>query len=115
MGGTRLLSLNVSPMKTINQQIKSLWDEHIVAPFPDRCRGEESEGVDLVLLDADIAGCVSTFLASGGTLDAQRQNILRDLEAEAERVVVVLKEVPERNYYVRLAKLAHLVLEECTS
>ena len=48
-----------------------LWDEHCRAPFPDRLRGMEIAGVDMVLLDADIAGCVTTWLG-GASLRRRR-------------------------------------------
>ncbi|WP_205008525.1 hypothetical protein [Streptomyces sp. Cmuel-A718b] len=40
--------------------VSHLWREHQQAPFPAGLRGAERADIDLVLLDADIAGCVST-------------------------------------------------------
>ena len=45
-------------------QIEALWREHRGARYPDGYGGEEVAGVELVLLDADIAGCIEAFLAS---------------------------------------------------
>jgi len=100
-------------MKNTNH-IESLWKEHLATPFPDRCRGEEAGGVDLVMLDADIAGCVSTYIGNNGSLDAHRFQILQDLQLDAQRVVGLLEDSSEQEYYTRLGRLAHLVLAECT-
>jgi hypothetical protein len=52
-----------------------MWAEYEQAAFPDECRGSEDDGVDLVLLGADLAGCVSTYV-SRGTLNARRLAVL---------------------------------------
>ena len=36
--------------------------EHLAVPFPKGLRGKDMIGVDFVLLDADIAECVTAFL-----------------------------------------------------
>ncbi|WP_392972479.1 hypothetical protein [Streptomyces sp. LN245] len=46
-----------------------LWQEHLDAAFPAGLRGAEPAGIDVVLLDATAAGCVSTWLSDGGALD----------------------------------------------
>ncbi|MFF4099811.1 hypothetical protein [Streptomyces sp. NPDC001903] len=45
--------------------LAELWEEHMRAPFPDGFRGVDFEGVDLVLLDADVAGYVIRELKDG--------------------------------------------------
>jgi hypothetical protein len=61
-------------------------------------------------LDADIAGCVSTSLGSPGRLDPQRKDIL---ERCHRKVTVVTRELtgPTRDYFVRLERMAAIVLE----
>jgi hypothetical protein len=54
------------PASTMNR----LFDEHQRAAFPDRWRDEDVAGVDLVLLDAHLAGCVVTEQAGEGRLGA---------------------------------------------
>lgn len=41
-----------------------LYEEHGRAEFPARLRDSKLAGVDLVLLDADIAGCITTWLSA---------------------------------------------------
>ncbi|MCX5563493.1 hypothetical protein [Streptomyces sp. NBC_00038] len=48
--------------------VSRLWQEHLDAEFPAGLRGAELAGIDMVLLDADIAGCVTTWRGNGGFL-----------------------------------------------
>jgi hypothetical protein len=79
------------------------------AEFPARLRGEEIDGVDMVMLDADIAGCVSTWLSQSGSLDHGRHQILRQCGDDLERVMPTLDIPEERAYYDRLSAMAKLV------
>ena len=92
-----------------NHLIENLWQEHQENRFPTGYGGEEIEGVDLALLDADIAGCVDTFLKRRN-LDLFRVSILglcyRDCSIVARELDGVAKE-----YFLRLETLARLVLE----
>ncbi|MEV3872450.1 hypothetical protein [Streptomyces sp. NPDC049906] len=87
-----------------------LWREHCRAPFPAGLRGTVLGGTDLVLLDADVAGCVSTWLGDRGTLDPGRTRILRRCVEELDRVLPELTGSAEIRYYERLRRLALLVL-----
>lgn len=88
-----------------------LWEEHLRTHFPSRLRGEELAGVDMVMVDADVAGCVDTWLSGSGPLDRGRLSLLRDLRGDLDRVLPVLEDAAERQYYQRLSDLARLVLE----
>jgi hypothetical protein len=48
------------------EAVERLWAVRMKAPFPPGARGAEVAGVDLVLLDADTSGCITTWLNSGG-------------------------------------------------
>jgi hypothetical protein len=91
-------------------ELERLWREHLEAPYPNGYRGEEVEGIDLVELDAAIAGCVSTYLAEAGHLDLQRTDVLRDCCWEAHLVVSKLPS-PARDYFARLERMSTIVLE----
>jgi hypothetical protein len=45
---------------------------HLERHFLLRLRSEEIDGVDMVMLDADVAGCVETWLKSSSDLDSVR-------------------------------------------
>ncbi|MDT9690514.1 hypothetical protein Q5762_19645 [Streptomyces sp. P9(2023)] len=84
-----------------------LWAEHLRAPFPPQLRGRDIEGADFVLLDADIAGCVSAAL--DGSLDARRRAILLRCRAAVEKVLPALDdENGAVAYYARLRHMAEL-------
>jgi hypothetical protein len=91
-------------------EIQTLWERHLAATFPGGCRGAKGDFADLVMLEADTAGCVQTFLVAGGQLDLWRVAVLgvcyRDL-------AVALRVIPDeaQEYFSRLEKLAGLVLQ----
>jgi hypothetical protein len=93
-----------------DDSVQRLWDEHSDAPFPARLRGEEIAGVEMVMLDADIAGCVQSWLANNGQLDEHRKEILRSCLDDADRVLPLLQDDGEREYYERLRRLAQSAL-----
>ena len=92
-----------------------LWDEHLRAPFPPRFTGEDVAGRDVVLLDADVAGCVSTWLSNNGRLDLHRRDVLAQSLAELDQVLAPLTDQAEREYFARLRDLAALALGETES
>src|SRR5688572_11769917 len=89
--------------------IENIWKEHQQARFPSACRGGDIEGIDFVMLDADIAGCVSTFIKRR-TLDQWRTAVLGVCY---RNVTYVLPQMPleGRLYFRRLERLARLVLD----
>lgn len=89
--------------------VARLWQEHLRARFPAALRGAELAGVDMVLLDADIAGCVSVWLNNGRTLDTERLGTLRDCIADLDQILPLLNEPEDRRYYQRLHQLALFV------
>ncbi|MBB1259393.1 hypothetical protein [Streptomyces alkaliterrae] len=85
-----------------------LWREHVKAAFPAGLRESEPGGVDIVLLDAEVAGCVDTYLSNGGRLDAGRYRILREGVAGLDRALPHISDPEERRYCLRLRELATL-------
>lgn len=62
--------------------VSQLWESHRNAAFPQRLRYDDVAGVDMVMLDANIAGCVSTWLNRDGSIDDWRQGILAACERD---------------------------------
>jgi hypothetical protein len=92
--------------------VRRLWEEKQAAAFPD-CRGEEVDGVDLVLVDADLAGCVMHFLGNQFRGDDFQRGILRQIAADLDRIVPKMSgEVAQ--YFEREALLAHASLRALT-
>jgi len=92
-----------------HERVRQLWQEHEQAAFPRELRGEAVAGVELVLLDADVAGCILAWQGSA-KLDAQRDHILRQCRSELDRVLPYLTGTPASDYFRRLAEMADLVL-----
>lgn len=57
------------------QSIFRLWVRLRQKLFPDNCRGEDVRGIDLVILDSDVAGCVTTFLTRGQLDERQKEHL----------------------------------------
>lgn len=62
------------------------------------------------MLDADIAGCVTTWLSNNGQLDETRRGWLEGSLRDLARVLPPLEQPEERAYYERLDSLGRLVL-----
>lgn len=86
-----------------------LWEEHMRAPFPPRMRGREIEGEDMVLLDADIAGCILSSLS--GPLDERRRKILLVRLAAVEKVLPSIDDEGVTEYYEHLREMAAVAVE----
>lgn len=90
--------------------LSRLWEEHMRAPFPPHMRRREVEGEDMVLLDAEIAGCVSSSLS--GPLDERRHKILLGRLAAVEKVLPLIDDEGDAiEYYERLREMAALAAE----
>ncbi|WP_435192203.1 hypothetical protein [Streptomyces sp. bgisy126] len=87
----------------------ALYEAHRSAPFPPGLAGAESAGFDLVLVDADIAGCVHTWLDTAGTLDEWRYRILHWRRSQLEQILPALKPTDDPSYWARLSQMTELV------
>lgn len=89
--------------------IEELWEEHQSAPFPKSYRAKDVNGIDFVMLDADVAGCVDSFLGRGN-LNLFQTALLGLCYRDLTYVIPILNE-EGRDYYWRLERLAELVLK----
>ena len=89
--------------------IKELWQEHQDTPFPKGLQGKDLNGIDFVMLDADIAGCVGVFLERE-TLDVWRTAVLGLCYRNCEYIIPILNEAGTE-YFWRLGRMAELVLK----
>jgi hypothetical protein len=88
--------------------IETLWAEYLAADFP-AIRGDEVQGTDLVLLDADIAEYVTTYLDNGRRLAPARKAVLETLVRQARHAADAMTG-PKREHFARLAKVGDLVV-----
>jgi hypothetical protein len=90
---------------------KRLWAEHQAAAFPEVLY-EEIEGVDIPMVDADVAGCVSRWIDSPNPFqlgEPQRAWLARSVE-DLDRVLPRVRDPAAAAYLERLRRLAHLAL-----
>src|SRR4051794_35336672 len=92
------------------RSIADLWQENLHTPFPKHFRGRDLNGIDLVMLDANIAGCVQTFVERG-KLNMFQTAMLGLSYRDATFVLPTLNEEGAA-YFWRLERLAELVLRE---
>jgi hypothetical protein len=92
------------------QEIRAQWEVHCAAEFPRGCAGTSVSGYDLVSLDADVAGCVDTFLRHVGQLDVQSTAILGRGYRAATLAARELPSEEAQRYFRRLETLAGAVL-----
>ncbi len=89
--------------------ISDLWKEHEAAPFPKGFRAKDVDGIDLVVLDADVAGCVDTFICRGN-LNLYQTAVLGLCYRNLSYVIPILND-DGREYFGRLERLAESVLK----
>ncbi|MDO0909951.1 hypothetical protein QQM39_03465 [Streptomyces sp. DT2A-34] len=87
-----------------DDRLAHLWEEHMRAPFPAGFRGVDYDGVDLVLLDADVAGLVQRELDGG--LDEEGVAILWSCIAGLDKVLPLIDDEYCASYYRRLPAAA---------
>lgn len=90
-------------------EINDLYSEHLKSSFPANLRGQSDQ--DLILLDANIIGCVSVYLQNKGMLDDHRIEILKSLVSEIDNKTIKIPE-DAKAYYFRLQRLGKLVLND---
>ncbi|KOG47259.1 hypothetical protein ADK75_24515 [Streptomyces virginiae] len=86
--------------------LAGLWEDHLRALFPDGFRGVDFDGVDLVLLDADVAGLVQRELTGG--LDDSGIAYLWGRIAALDKIVPLINEEYCASYFARLRTMAQV-------
>ncbi|GAB2577396.1 hypothetical protein Aab01nite_11740 [Paractinoplanes abujensis] len=92
------------------EAVARMWRDHVSLPFPGRLRSVDVAGVELAMLDADVAGHVSFWLDNRGCLDDRRRNALATRERQLDTVIPELTG-EEAAYFRHLLDMAVLVLE----
>ncbi|MFB7541402.1 hypothetical protein ACFC0N_16060 [Streptomyces zaomyceticus] len=83
-----------------------LWEDHLRALFPDGFRGVDFDGVDLVLLDADVAGLVHRELKGG--LDDSGIAHLWGRIADLDKIIPLIGEEYCASYFTKLRAMAQV-------
>ncbi|WP_331722654.1 hypothetical protein [Streptomyces sp. NBC_00122] len=83
-----------------------LWEDHLRALFPDGFRGVDFDGVELVLLDADVAGLVQRELKGG--LDDTGVACLWGCIADLDKIVPLINEEYCASYFTKLRTMARV-------
>ena len=96
---------------TIPAEILELWQEHSSATFPKGYGDKRIKGIDLPLLDAEIASCIHMYIHTDTGLDAQHVTSLRARLIDLN-IILLLLNSEELMYFNRLKEMANLILQE---
>ena len=91
------------------QHIFRIWVRLRQKLFPSNCSGLDVRGIDLVTLDSDVAGCVSTFLMEGH-LESKTMDALYYCDDCLSTVILELQGY-EGWYYRQLKALTSAIKE----
>ena len=95
---------------TSSSEILELWQQHSSAAPPKDYDGKKLNGIDLSLLDAEIASCLHRYL-NQGTLEFRHLETLSNRLIDLNAIMLLLNN-EEMVYFNRLRTLADLVLQE---
>lgn len=92
------------------RRAESLWETHRGAPFPERLRGEQLAGIDLVALETHVSACVESWRAHEGALSQDELRSLQRCSHELGAVLPLLSDCDERTYFAHLRDVTEIVL-----
>ncbi|MGW4874200.1 hypothetical protein [Streptomyces chartreusis] len=95
--------------ETAFEAVSRLYQEFMELPFPPGLAGADRAGFDLVMLDSDTAAWIFIWIKNGGELETQGRGGLLRCIARLDRVIPVLSEADDPEYWHRLHEMARLV------
>jgi len=103
----------------VRAEVVRLYEQHRKMPYPNGQRGLEIAGVELILVDADAAGCVSSWLQDGDDLNEQARWMAPLCLDDLRKVVPVFADPRSEHhrpyaahYWGRLLRMVRLVTLE---
>lgn len=98
-------------MTPIIDEIATLWNSHEKQPFPAGHRTKTVEGVNLGLLDPELAGYIIGFLTTKGGLGSRQKNVMAEYSEKLNLIIEQLETEEAKRYFQSLKKITDLVLE----
>ncbi len=89
--------------------LHEVWRSHKKTRLPRECEGQEVEGIDLMMLDADANACLSDWFATAGAMDDERWQLLEQCIAQVQAVRAGMTG-ESGDYFARLEGLCAQVL-----
>lgn len=103
------------PNRAAVDEVAVLWAEHLGLTYPDDLKGLDVNEKPVVLLDAYLAGCISSYLAGQrGELDTWRLEVAADCADDLRQLLPRLRGPEGRSYVARLIRAADLILDNHT-
>jgi hypothetical protein len=89
--------------------LQALLERH-KGRFPRGLGGEQIDGVDLVMLDADICGIASHYDRNSRSVSAEHRRMLEELILDLERISPDLPSEEARDFYTAARGVADYLL-----
>ena len=96
------------PMK--HAELQSLMARHRAMPFPPDCRGRAIDGIELVLVGADVYGAGANFLDNDGSVTSADAAYLSRTVPGLERIIPKLPHEEAMAYYRVVLELGKYLL-----
>ena len=90
--------------------LAALMAAQMAARYPAECRGLSIDGVELVLLDADIYGIATWYAPNRKRMTDQHRMMLTRLLADVDRVWAKLPTAEAREFYGMTRDLARYLI-----
>ncbi len=87
-----------------------LWLRHNGTSFSDGYSDESIRGIDLVMLESDVSGCIHVFL-DRGKLDQHRRGVLYACIDDLTIVTLELGYTWAGSYFERLRRMAVMIVD----
>ena len=94
------------------EEIEKLWSAHEQTPFPEGHRSKEISGMNLTILESEVAGIIIGFITTNGGLGSRQRNVLEDYTAKLEEVINKLESQAAKDYFASLKSIGDQVLKK---
>ena len=89
---------------------EELFIEFKNTPFPVNLNGEEIDEIDLVMLDADLAGLISSNIGNNLKKNSEEIKILKELQSDLKKIMSKLIG-SNRVYFEKLLSLTQSITD----
>jgi hypothetical protein len=90
--------------------LQALVRDHMALRFPPGLRGEEIDGVDLVMLDADTYGVASQYERNSRPVTPEHVQLLDKLIGDVDRILPLLPAAEAKTYFASVRALGNYLL-----
>jgi hypothetical protein len=94
-----------------DQRLHELLADFMAVRYPEGCAGEAIDGVELVLLGADIFGIATHYRRNAKRLSVEHRELLGELLDDFHQIRAKLPSEEARTFYGKVAAIGEYLLE----